>query len=330
MFVYGYVRDSHAYFAWFFLRLKNKIFTTSMGLGQQLNWFKIMPCKVHLLFLSIFLLSAGVSADEAHTCEISFSLFPHKNTEAHWASADWKGLALIAKDAGKERAFINSFNANISNIIKTVGAEKDANVQQIENVTGGYEGITSPSLSLVVRAGAVEQRKRVQLLAAGLGYVFLQDSVLVQCTPLAGDKNLVPAIDLTESGPLDLVNSASVKSIYGMLIGEADGNLNLGFSYYANEDRFSMLGFIDGGAYEQSLMKGLVKRLKYFSQDVQKLTLNTSLKWVSFPSNDWSVNTHGQAYMLPEAIAAYRDALKAEQVRFLDAAKATITTLSGH
>ena len=295
-----------------------------------MKWLKIMPCKVRLLCLSIFLLSLGVSAAAEETCEINFSLFPHKNTEAQWASADWKGLALIAKNSEKERIFIKSFNANISNIIKIVGAEKYANIQQIENVTGGYEGITSPSLSLVVPDGTAEGRKRVLRLAAGLGYVFLQDSVLVQCTPLAGDKNLVPAIDLTESGPLDLVNSSSVKAIYGILIGEADGNLSLGFSYYANEDRFSMFGFIDGGTYEQQLMKGLVKRLQYFSQDAQKLALNTSQKWVSFPSNDWSVNTHGQAYVQADAIAIYRDALKAEQTRFLEVAKATIAALSSH
>lgn len=231
------------------------------------------------------------------SCEVSFSMLPHKLAIHKLGAKRLLSLDDVRSSFENERRFIESFDAITKQVIKaaTQGADGYEDVK-IQTVYGGYEGFTSPSLSARFDADTQEERNVVKNISAALGYVYLQDSVLVQCDVLDEGEEAVFAYDMTESGPVDAINPITLKSIYGMMIGQANGNLDLGFSYYEGEDRFSVLGF-DKNGKESNALDGVIQTIETLTQNEDQITLTKVPKWVSFPSNNWGNFPEGQNYL---------------------------------
>lgn len=260
--------------------------------------------------------SLSAQSTTAH-CEISFSNMPYEANEARLGADRLAKLANIRKDFDRERAFIESFADITLQVVELVGDQNFSQQVDIQTIMGGYKGFTSPALSLRFDANNQEERVAITRIGAALGYVYFQDSVLVQCDPLVSDTDLHPVFDLTELGPVDSINTETLKSIYGMLIGEADGNLNIGFSYYPTEDRFSTIGFIDNGKGERLALMRLINTLERLTNLQGIYQVKDGRVWVQFPANNWLDHPRGSAYLTGNQLEPWQVQLDQLQQRFV-------------
>lgn len=269
--------------------------------------------------LSLPLRTVDSSATQATTghCEISFSSMPYEANEARLGSARLVKLANIRKDFDRERAFIESFADITLQTVELVGGQNFSQQADMQTIMGGYQGFTSPALSLRFSTNNQEERATITRIGAALGYVYFQDSVLIQCDPLASDTDLHPVFDLTESGPVDSINTETLKSVYGMLIGEADGNLNIGFSYYPTEDRFSTIGFIDNGKGERLALMRLINTLERLTNLQGIYQVEDGRVWVQFPANNWLDHPRGSIYLTGNQLESLQAKLDQLQQRFV-------------
>lgn len=244
------------------------------------------------------------SAPSGPYCEINFSI---SSTYAHGALGDdlveWLRVRFDSEEA--EQAFLASKAPLALEITELVDPSLEAEVLQ---VWGGYKGKTSPSLAMRFPIASEEDRETAVLIASALGYAFTQESVIAQCDDFPSDSATVPSIDLTETGAGDVLSVDTLKPVFGMMLGQADGNFDLGYTYYPEEDRFSTLGFTDGGAFERSAMMTVQEDIEGFTGDPAGLMLSETSKWVEFPFNDWRENPEGEAYLAHPGM----DALKAD------------------
>lgn len=227
-------------------------------------------------------------------------------------------LQAVTANEDEYRAFVSSFNDLTTRIAAVVS--RDLSLTSTD-VLGGYKGTTSPSLSGIMAAPTEEDRASAALIGAALGYVYLQESVIIQCNKAYDDAVQMPSFNLVENGSLDILSPSSLKSIYGMMIGEADGELSLGFTYYPAEDRFSSLGFSDSGAVESKLLDTIETRLDSWSQQPENMERRDETRWVRFVGNDWTLDPSGIGYfdgLLSEAIKPQLDALQSEYIAAID------------
>lgn len=226
-------------------------------------------------------------------CEINFSI---SSTYAHGALGDDLVAWLRARfeSEAAEQAFLASKAPLALEIAEMIDPALDAEVMP---VWGGYKGRTSPSLAMRFPVASEEDRETAVLIASAFGYAFTQESVIAQCDDFPGDAGSVASIDLTETGAGNVLSVDTLKPVFGMMLGQADGNFDLGYTYYPEEDRFSTLGFTDGGAFERSAMMTVKDDLQRFTGDPTGLMLSETSKWVEFPFNDWREYTEGEAYL---------------------------------
>ena len=251
-------------------------------------------------------------------CDIAYSNIPYYANEDRLGADRLEQIAAIRQSFDVEQDFIESFASITETIIDQVAGE-DINPLHAETVMGGYKGFTSPSLTLRFAINDRMSREHITQLSSAIGYVYLQDSVLVRCDPEPGDTQLYPAFELTETGPVDSINVDTLKSIYGALIGEADGNLEMGFSYYPSEDRFSTIGFIDGGKGERAALANLVNTLEVLTNQAGEYVIDERTVWVSFPANDWKSFPEGSNYVTHGNLAELRVTLDGLQDTFIKA-----------
>lgn len=282
-------------------------------------------------FLEAYAVANPPSGDTPHAtqlgafqgCEINYSTMPLYSGGRLGADRVEKLKALHA-DPDAERAFISGLNDLTRRTVALVSDMDPETEFSIQPVWGGYLGTTSPSLAGRFGDGADKpaEREVAARIGASIGYVYLQDSVLVQCAAQSGEGGaVVPAIELSDVAGSDVLNADSLRSIYGMIIGEADGNLEVGFTYYVEDDVFSTLGFLDGGAIEQAAIAAVVDTLGDMVPG-GGLMMTQRPRWVSFPANDWTTNTQGESYLagaVPEELLDELNALQAEFIAAVDA-----------
>ena len=234
---------------------------------------------------------------EAAYCEINFSISP-----SYAAGALGDGLIYWLdgrfESAVDQRRFLIEQAPRALDVAELVFSKADADIEaEVLQVWGGYKGKTDPSLAMRFPVSSADDRGIADVMAAALGYTFMQQGVIAQCDAFSGDDNVVPSIDLTETGAYDVLSATTIKPVFGMMLGQADGNFDLGFTYYPDEDRFSTLGFTDGGAFERAAMTTVRNDLQYFTGTDAGLELSETPKWVRYPSNDWSAHPDGASYL---------------------------------
>ncbi|MAP94493.1 MAG: hypothetical protein CMK07_06030 [Ponticaulis sp.] len=250
---------------------------------------------------------ADVSPPPPSFCEINFSAASVYGQGALGDDlVEW--LKSRFREDSDHRDYLMSRVPQALEIAALVDPDIDAQVLQ---VWGGYKGRTSPSLAMRFPITAPENRETALRIAAALGYTFTQESVIAQCDDFPGDDKLTASIDLIETGAGDVLSVETLKPVFGMMLGQADGNFNLGFTYYPAEDRFSTLGFTDDGDFERSAIRSVRDDLQVFSGDSAGLTVSETPKWVAYPFNNWREQPLGEAYLEQPGIADLKPGLDA-------------------
>ena len=297
------------------------------GAGEnEMKVFGTLAAENAAAFVVAFLDAYGQSlpaADIAPTpdapfCELNYATMAGYSGDRLGAARLEKLRALTEREEDY-RAFVSSFDDLTRRIAAAVSPELTLTSF---DVLGGYKGTTGPSLSGVIATPTEADRTAATLIGAALGYVYLQESVIVQCDgPHAGAASM-PSFDLVETGPLDTLNTESIKSIYGMMIGEANGELTLGFTYYPADDRFSSLGFSDAGAVESQLLDTIEMRLDGWTGLPDNTERVDTTRWVRFVGHDWTADTSGNSYfdgLLPAELKPQLDQLQTEYIAAIDA-----------
>jgi len=257
---------------------------------------------------------------QTDTCEIHFSTMPYE-PKPLGAERAAKLLAHVATEADQV-TFLTRFDDLSHRIASAMtGDSALARDAQIQLVWGGYNGSVDISLSMRLDTSSPEERALSTRIGAGLGYVFFQQSVAVECLQSAEGLTETRALALQETGSFDVLATDSLKSIYGMMIGQADGDTELGFTYYPESDQFLVLGLRDGGTAEMPVMEKVFSDLKRFSPQAE-IELIESTRWIRFPYNDWITNPDGEAYIATGLTAedlAKLETLRTEYLSALDA-----------
>ncbi|ADM10365.1 hypothetical protein PB2503_11599 [Parvularcula bermudensis HTCC2503] len=274
------------------------------------------PWRAALSLAVSLLISAGgppaIAKEEPIPCEINFSALPHHVPANQLSLQQERALHALATNPAEAEAFLKSVSPVAAGILSTVAPALSVDIRP---VWGGYRGHTGPSL-----AAHFPPTDKANRLAAALGYVFFQDSVLVQCP--TDDAIETPAYWIEEGEESDLLNQTTLKSLYGMMIGEADGDLHLGFTYYPQADRFLVLALSDRPDYERGVVTALDRQLRQFSEGRADITLLKGTKSVRFLANDWRVDPKGKHYAetyLSDDLVARLSVFRAQYLSALDA-----------
>ena len=256
-------------------------------------------------------------AEGGEYCEVNFSA---ASTYAAGALGDDFVTALRAKFADDELQ-AQFLSTQIDRAKAVAFAAAQASHEPFEPdvlaVWGGYKGRTDPSLALRMAYEGPEARARAEKIAASLGYVFMQESVIAHCPASAVSEASISSINLAEQGAKDVLSVDTLKPVFGLMLGQADGNFDLGFTYYPAEDRFSTLGFAAGGDFEREAMAGIVAALEAFTEGPTGLVLSEVPRWVAFPGNDWSTYPDGRSYVDTPGIAELVPTLESFRSDFL-------------
>ena len=261
---------------------------------------------------------AGDTPPPADYCEINFSA---ASTYAGKALGDGSVQRIRAafRDDEVHAAFLHSQLPRAERIAALAASRQGSEISPaLLEVWGGYKGNTSPSLAMRLPGDTEDDRALAQAVGGALGYTFMQESVLVQCSSDGAGAATLPSLDLVETGSSNVLSETTVRSVFGMLLGQADGNFDLGFTYYPEEDRFSTLGFTDGGEFERGAMIKLHDDLETISGLSTALSLNETDRWVSVLGNDWSSDANGTGYLQSPAVAALKPQLDEVRAAFVD------------
>ncbi|MEM1103199.1 MAG: hypothetical protein AAGH48_03735 [Pseudomonadota bacterium] len=253
-------------------------------------------------------------------CEINYSTLPNSDAAERLGEDLIETLPAWRASYKTERRFIEAFAPLTAEAIELVAGD-DLRADDIGSFTlyGGYKGVTSPSLALQIGIDRARDRELVAKIGAALGYLYLQDSVLIHCSAGARDRDASPVYDLKDHKKVDALNSETIKSVYGMMIGAANGDLSLGFSYYENEDVLRVIGTNDGASTDRDALMDAVAYIGHLSEDGDELEVTISERNVSFPSNDWTESPNGDLYFETALDESLREPLDRLQARFLGA-----------
>lgn len=236
--------------------------------------------------------NASTAAD---SCAIHYTTMPYEPKPLGEARTE-KLRAHLAEPGAKEE-FLKRFDALSIRIAQTMAQNRalDENAK-ISLVWGGYNGSVIPSLTLTLSPTSPEDRALVTPIGAGLGYVFFQQSVAVECMEPASGLTETMALNLSESGSRDVLAPDTLKSIYGMMMGQNGGNIHQGFTYYPDTDLFFVLDLDKRGGTVKPVMERVLGDLSRFAPDAG-LDLAESKRWVRFPYNDWLTSPGGEKYI---------------------------------
>ena len=166
----------------------------------------------------------------------------------------------------------------------------------VEQVRGGYKGETSDSLTATARYRGEADQSAFTHLTSAVGYVFMQDGMIIQCSPTASDDQAegVPALVLGDIGTKDDLNPGTVGRLYADML-EVTGFNELGFTYDPAEDELTILAFSDQGWAERMAMSWAVDELNAESAGAE-VVLSEDARNVSFLGHRWEDDANGTAY----------------------------------
>ncbi len=232
---------------------------------------------------------------EVRTCIINYSVHPvhggarmgdqRRAILARELGAGFDGSAL-ARDL---RLFSDRMIADLS---RDMGLPPFA----VEQVRGGYKGETSDSLTATARYMGDADQAAFTHLTSAVGYVFMQDGMIIQCTPPAdgASSDGVPALVLDDVGAHDDLNPDTVGDLYAEML-EVTGFNELGFTYDPAEDALTILVFSDQGWAERMAMSWVVGELNAEGAGAE-VALSEDARNVSFLGHRWEDDANGTAY----------------------------------
>ncbi|MEM7741513.1 MAG: hypothetical protein AAF225_12025 [Pseudomonadota bacterium] len=167
----------------------------------------------------------------------------------------------------------------------------------VERVRGGYKGETSDSLTATARYRGDIDEAAFSHLTSAVGYVFMQDGMILQCSLHKADEQEagVPALVLKDVGDKDDLQLSNVAALYaGML--EATGFNDLGFTYEQEKDSFTILLFSSDGGPEKRAMAWALETLNQ-SDRAPEVMLSEDQREVLFLGHRWEDDASGTDYI---------------------------------
>ncbi|MEM5517697.1 5'-methylthioadenosine/S-adenosylhomocysteine nucleosidase [Henriciella sp. AS95] len=250
-------------------------------------------------------------------CEINFSA---ASKAAGLSLGEPKAAQLMGmlSDDTAHKAFLATQIQRAEDIAQLVApSSKALSDPVVLEVWGGWKGRTSPSLAMRLASDEPDDLDTAAAIASAFGYVFMQEGVIAHC-PVYDDQSAdLSAFHLIEHGQYDLLSVDSLESVFGMMLGQADGNFDLGYTYYPVEDRFYTLGNTDGGAFEAEAMSDLLDTLDRMSSGHNDLSLSETGRKVAWLGNDWAAMPDGHGYLANPAVAEHKLALDSLRAEFL-------------
>ncbi len=257
------------------------------------------------------------SSTDYSSCQIIYSPIPHASSAHVVGQAQLDRIFALTND-DKRRFFRSLSGITESAIRATMDPAAKWELQPVQEVLGGYEGETTPSISLPMRSPLDLDISQLERVASAIGYVYVQDSVLVQCAD-DGVENASDAVTVVvkDAGRRTFLNADNVPFLFGMMIALNNGPGGLGYTYYPNTGRFETLeDEIETGAVAK-MLQDISRQLRQLSHNDILLEISTEKLDVSFPHNSWSVARRGESYLSELPSAADRQVLAEHRRQFL-------------
>ncbi|SEL05739.1 hypothetical protein SAMN05216262_10576 [Colwellia chukchiensis] len=235
--------------------------------------------------------------DNTHFCEIIYAPHPHKTAvKAIGAQRLNKTLSLSFADMVY---FSEAFMPMTQSIVESVIAQDSAKIDLLshEVMLGGYEGESIPSVVIKTRLHGKENAQTLLKVAAKIGYIYAQDSVLVICDDnIDGAFQATTSIELTDQGKETFLNQDNAPLLFGMMMGAHNRVEGLGYSYYKESKVFSTFVDLTTQSQEMQVINDLVNWLENLSHADISLKVTPKPIWIFFPHNTWSTDQQGQGY----------------------------------
>lgn len=228
-------------------------------------------------------------------CEVHYSTMPFEPKPLGEARTNKLNAYLSAPTARAE--FLKRFEMLSLQIAQEMAPDWNLDERaRINLVWGGYNGGVGQSLAMALDAATPEERALVSRIGVGLGYVFFQQSVALECLQPASGMTEASALILTESGKRDVLSAETLKSLYGMMIIHDEGKLTRGFTYYPEADEFLVLDLNATAAIAKPVMDKVLLDLTRIAPEAG-ISLAETRRWIRFPFNDWLTSPNGETYI---------------------------------
>ncbi len=263
-----------------------------------------------------FWLAACGSSSSNHLLQLSFEAMPGAGVALAQGTVDTQGA-----DYGEKEAFTQQvFNELFPDIVTAVGIDS-ADIDS-ELSPGGFLLETNPSMQAQLRGDEAAATADSERLAAALGYVMYQWSVLI--TDFGTDVGDTRYVAIRFTGG-DL-NATSAQEFFAFAAGIESG-LGGGYSVFGDEMLFLNVRGDDGvpfsGLDDDVFAQALGQAAAEFTGTAVEVA-ESGMVIAQFIENDWDSASAGQEYRA-RLDAAMLEALEPLRVRFdqlLDAASA--------
>lgn len=267
--------------------------------------------------LVFFLLFAFSFAASSRTCDLYYSFNSHPNAWKVLGKAIVKAKETITLDAW--RPFMKKEDNRLHAILTNLHSFDDKlKISRGDIMQGGYKGETQLSLRRQLKLLASATDKDVLALASVIGYIYLQDSVLLVCErgKQSSRDNVAYEYELVDTGKQAYLNAETASMLYGMVIGRLNNLDSMGYSFDLKNKTYMVLEF-DESKEIKTTLQDISEDLNQLSQGNVKLAMTTAEVDVYFPHNDWREQLEGQHYLANLNKLTTSTQLKKEQIKFI-------------
>jgi hypothetical protein len=262
-------------------------------------------------------LNEGANEDELAVCEVMYAAHPH--SKAITALGEQRLSVINNLSFESMTAFSQRFMPMTRAIADDVADhQKTIKVLGQELVLGGYEGESIPSVALRVSVSDAQGYPALLNMAAHIGYVYAQDSVLVICSDQPpGNWEKASNVKVIDGGREKFLNDKNVPLLYGLMMGTFNSPKELGYTYYKDSKIFTTLAISGRPPGELQAMNSLSNWLFMLSNGNVNLDVNKENVWIFFPHNDWEKHPKGGAYLQYMFNAELNSELIRHQLNFI-------------
>ena len=273
--------------------------------------------RVSLLFLfpiAVFAAAENVSNPD---CELFYAVFPNPDAAGQVESKifdavsglDWKQRNVLSRTESERLDSILAISPALDNRIKF----EEALVTQ-----GGYQGVSGISINARLSMTADATGKDVISLAAMIGYIYFQDSVLLLCH-VSVDNGISPAVMHTvhDVGSKDYLNPVSARLLFGMMMGYLNRVESVGYTYEQTNDILRVLEFERADQPVKKALSGIAGHLGDLSDGKVKLAIRSADVFAFSTGNKWKEFPQGGNYARRFAGDVDKQLIKSEQKVFI-------------
>ncbi len=233
---------------------------------------------------------------QATECEIYYSPIPHKN--ATFAIGSVMQSAIGEADDAVWQRVMEEEAQKLPMLLELIPSAQGAlNLRNVKLILGGYQGQSFTTINAQITLQG--EADSLITLSSLLGYIYLQDSVLLVC-----DDQPSPSFDLAYDHHITDVNSAApfldlknARMFYGLMMAEKNDVDEIGYSYYPEDRKFVHLDFDPQSNAQLALLKNVNSYLSHISNGSVDLKIETESVYVDFPHNNWALDKEGEAYL---------------------------------